>query len=134
MIVTNVCSVFSFKCQIIHKTATTNMLGNKLLLRITWVNSIFERFIHNLFITKTIPIYTNQTKCQNYLKCKCKRSRLHPTEPIGISGFYAPTYKASQKNLQKITDIEKFITQSIEIGVIQNEKHLMTVINKYKIN
>src|SRR5699024_7446972 len=96
MIVTNVCSVFSFKCQIIHKTATTNMLGNKLLLRITWVNSIFERFIHNLFITKTIPIYTNQTKCQNYLKCKCKRSRLHPTEPIGISGFYAPFYKEVQ--------------------------------------
>ena len=42
--------------------------------------------------------------------------------------------KASQKNLQKITDIEKFITQSIEIGVIQNERNLMAVIDKYKIN
>lgn len=40
-----------------------------------------------------MPIYTNRTKCQNYLKCKCKRGRLHPTEPIGISGFYAPFYK-----------------------------------------
>lgn len=28
------------------------------------------------------PIYTKQTKCQNYSKCKCKRSRLHP---IGTS-------------------------------------------------
>src|SRR5690625_2826121 len=93
MIVTNVCSVFSFKCQIIHKTATTNMLGNKLLLRITWVNSIFERFRHNLFITKTIPIYTNQTKCQNYLKCKCRRSRLHPIPAKAMNWFYAPSYK-----------------------------------------
>src|SRR5690625_5500409 len=93
MIVTNVCSVFSFKCQIIHKTATTNMLGNKLLLRITWVNSIFKRYIHNLFITKSIPIYTNQTKCQNYLKCKCKRSRLNTIHAKAMNWFYAPSYK-----------------------------------------
>src|SRR5690625_4428900 len=62
-------------------------------LLITWVNSIFERFIHNLFITKTMPIYTNQTKCQNYLKCKCKRSRLHPIHAKAMNWFYAPSYK-----------------------------------------
>jgi hypothetical protein len=46
-----------------------------------------------------MPIYTKQTKCQNYLKCKCNRSHLHPTEPIGISGFYAPLYKMIKFNL-----------------------------------
>lgn len=41
--------------------------------------------------------------------------------------------KASQEELQKISDIEKFIVQSIEIGVIQNENHLNRVIERYKV-
>jgi hypothetical protein len=47
------------------------VLGNQLFLGVGWVNPIFKRSEHNLFITKTIST----------------------TEPIGISGFYAPLNK-----------------------------------------
>ena len=90
MFSTYICSVFSFQRKVVHKPTTANMFGNKLFLWLCWKYSIFKRSIHTLITAKTVPIYTNLTKCQNYLKCKCKRSRLHPTEPIGISGFYAP--------------------------------------------
>ena len=53
-----------------------------------------------------MPIYTNRTKCQNYLKCKCKGSRLHPTEPMGISGFYAPFYKETKDMYQYFKDLD----------------------------
>jgi hypothetical protein len=69
------------------------MFGNKLFLWLCWKYSIFKRFKHTLISTKTIPIYTNRTKCQNYLKCKCKRSRLHPIHAKAMNGFYAPSYK-----------------------------------------
>ena len=89
----NICRIFSLQGKVVNKTTTVNVLGNKLLLLIAWKYSVFKRFKHTLFNTKTVPIYTNQAKCQKYLKCKCNWSRLHPTEPIGISGFYAPPHK-----------------------------------------
>ena len=41
--------------------------------------------------------------------------------------------KASQVDLQKISDMEKFITQSIDLGIIRNENQLMSVINAYRV-
>jgi len=71
MIVTNVCSVLSLQGKIIHKTTATNMFGNKFLLWIAWIYSVFKRFLHIryiLYITKTITIYTNRTKSQKLFK------------------------------------------------------------------
>lgn len=39
---------------------------------------------------------------------------------------------ASADQLRKISDIEKFLTQSIGMGMIQNEKHLLTAIDLYR--
>lgn len=40
---------------------------------------------------------------------------------------------ASQQDLFIISDIEKFITQSIHIGIIKSEKQLFTVIENYQV-
>jgi hypothetical protein len=40
---------------------------------------------------------------------------------------------ASAKELRKISDIEKFITQSIEMGFLKNENDVMLAINTFKI-
>lgn len=39
---------------------------------------------------------------------------------------------ASASELRKISDIEKFISNSIEMGIIKNEKQLLFVIEQYK--
>lgn len=39
---------------------------------------------------------------------------------------------ASAKELRKIADIEKFITQSIEMGFLRNENDILLAINKFK--
>ena len=41
--------------------------------------------------------------------------------------------KASQAQLQSIADIEKFVIQSIEIGIIRNESQLLKVIKRFNI-
>ena len=40
---------------------------------------------------------------------------------------------ASEDQLRMITDIEKFITQSINMGIIKNESQLFKVINMFEV-
>src|SRR5690606_6866365 len=105
MFSTYICSVFSFQRKVIYKPTTTNMFGNKLFLWLCWIQTIFKRFIHTLCSSKTMLIYTNQT-----------RSRLHPTEPFGISGFYALLYKITKK-LKCKEEMRKQIAELEELNI-----------------
>lgn len=40
---------------------------------------------------------------------------------------------ATQEQLQNLSDVEKFVSQSIDMGVVKNEQQLLYVISKYKI-
>lgn len=41
---------------------------------------------------------------------------------------------ATAQELRNIADIEKFVTQSIGMGIISNDSHILKVIDNYKIN
>ena len=65
-----------------------------LALTIPYNKSVIDNWV---IVTSTAD---NLTKCQNYLKCKCKRSRLHLTHAKAMSEFYAPFYKKWIKVLE----------------------------------
>lgn len=59
--------------------------------------------------------------------CKLINTKIFARHESGIRD------KATQEELYLITELERFIIQSIEMGIIQNETHLINVITKYKI-
>lgn len=90
---------------------------------------IFNRVLAGTEFTPMMSKIKEVIQSPNYPHyCKMINTKVFDKHISGIRDT------ASQKELQQIADIEKFITQSVEMGIIKNETQLLYIIKNYKIN